>query len=154
MKMDLGREKLLNLMNRMRSQFLRKHPHRTVRMFCGLFRTILTPTRWNVLQTLLMPERELCKGRCEVLCDDTFEVKFGAATEHYACFLAKQVRKTTRSLLHAAFNAGKRAGGLCWVSFETCTRLTAHMLRDRKAKSAKKLNCPLLKNLSFRTLSQ
>jgi len=129
--MDLAQEKLLNLMNRMRSQVPPEPPAADC-----------TDVSWDVphhfdanamecitdiANTLAGFVQRMLRG----LCDDAFEVKLNAVTEHYAYFLAEQFDLDNSNHYFMPLSIqGKGPVGFVSFPFETCTLLIAQMLRD------------------------
>lgn len=129
--MDLGREKLLNLMNRMRSQV----PSEPTAPEC-------TDVLWTVPHHFDTNAMERITDLAHVLagfmqrtlghlCEGDVEVKLDTMTEHYACFLAEQIEENNGNHYFLPLSMpGKGAVGFVGLPFETCTRLIAQMLRD------------------------
>ncbi len=129
--MDIGREKLINLMNRMRSQV----PPEAPAPDC-------TDVSWTVphhfdthaaerIAGLANALAEYMQKTLRVLCDDTFELKFKAVTEHYASFLAEQIEQDNSSHYFIPLSMqGKGPVGFIAFPFESCTGLISQMLRD------------------------
>ena len=129
--MDLDRKKLLNLMSRMRSQV----PPEAPAVECvdvswtepHHFDTNATERITDIANALVGFMQRTLRG----LCDDTFEVKLNAITEHYAYSLAEQTDADNSNHYFLPLSIqGKGLVGFVDFPFETCTQLIAQMLRD------------------------
>ncbi|MHC5191932.1 MAG: FliM/FliN family flagellar motor switch protein [Planctomycetota bacterium] len=129
--MDLNREKLFNLMSRMRSLV----PPEPAGPDCtDVLWTV--PYHFDAIATERLTDfanamAEFMQRTLRVLCDDTFEVNFDAVTEHYACLLAEQVEQDNNNHYFMPLSIqGKGPVGFMGFPFETCTQLIGQMLRD------------------------
>ena len=129
--MDLGREKLVNLMNRMRSQVPPESPAPECADVSWAVPHHFDANATERITDIANALAEFMQRTLRVLCDDTFEVKFGAVTEHYACFLAEQIEQDNINHYFMPLSMqGKGPVGFVGLPFETCTGLIAQMLRD------------------------
>ncbi|MHC4524645.1 MAG: FliM/FliN family flagellar motor switch protein [Planctomycetota bacterium] len=129
--MDLGREKLLNLMNQMRSQVSPEPPAPECTDVSWTVPHYFDANATERITDLANALAEFMQRTLRVLCDDTFEVKFDTVTEHYAYLLAEQVEQDNGDHYFLTLSMkGKGPVGFIGIPFETCTRLIAQMLRD------------------------
>jgi flagellar motor switch protein FliM len=129
--MDLGREKLINLMNRMRSQV----PPGAPPPDCS-------EVSWTAPRRFGAPAMKRMTDFADVLagfmrrtlhsvCGSDVEVKPASVTEHYASVLAEQIdRDSSHHYFLPLLMSGKKPVGFVGLPFETCTRLIAQNLRD------------------------
>lgn len=129
--MDLDRKKLLNLMNRMRSQV---PPESPAAEYTDVSWTIPHHFDANAIGRITDIANALAgfmQRTLRGLCDDTFEAKLNAITEHYAYSLAEQFDlNNSHHYFMSLSMQGKGLVGFVDFPFETCTRLIAQMLRD------------------------
>jgi flagellar motor switch protein FliM len=129
--MDLGREKLINLMNRMRSQV----PPESAAADCSEV-SWTVPHRFGADAMKRMTDfadvlAEFMQRTLHSLCGSDVEVKPAAVTEHYASVLAEQIdRDSSNHYFLPLSMSGKKGVGFVGLPFETCTRLIAQTLRD------------------------
>ena len=129
--MDLDRKKLLNLMNRMRSQAPPEAPEADCTDVSWTEPHHFDATAIERLTDIANALAGFMQRTMRGLCDDTFEVKLNTVTEHYASSLAEQVDTdhSNHYLLPLSMQ-GKAVVGFVDFPFETCTQLIAQMLRD------------------------
>ncbi len=129
--MDLDRKKLLNLMNRMRSQVPPEPPAADC---TDVSWTVPHHFDANAIERVTDIANALAgfmQRTLRGLCDDTFEVKLNAITEHYAYSLAEQMDAENSNHYFLPLSIqGKGLVGFVGFPFETCTQLIAQMLRD------------------------
>ncbi|MDH4201297.1 MAG: FliM/FliN family flagellar motor C-terminal domain-containing protein [Phycisphaerae bacterium] len=129
--MDLGREKLINLMNRMRSQVPPEPPAAD----CSEV-SWTVPHRFGAAAMKRMTDfADVLAGFMQrtlhFLCGSDVEVKPAAVTEHYASVLAEQIdHDSSNHYFLPLLMPGKKPVGFVGLPFETCTRLIAQTLRD------------------------
>ena len=129
--MDLAREKLLNLMNQMRSQVPPEPPAPECTDVSWTVPHHFDASAIECITDLANALAGFMQRTLRDLCDDAFEVNFNAVTEHYAYLLAEQIEQDNSNHYFLSLSMqGKGPVGFVEFPFETCTQLIAQMLRD------------------------